>query len=72
LHDLVLFNIFSFLEHPVNDGKGRIKEILVLWHDINNRIGIREGFNKDISKEVNGQSKNMGILTNENNAFSFL
>jgi hypothetical protein len=67
-----LFNIFSFLEHPVNDGKRRIKEILVLWHNINNRISIREGLDKNISKEVNSQSKNMGILTNENNAFSFL
>lgn len=43
-NNLVLFDIFSFFEHTINDRERWMKEIFIFWNDINNCIRITERF----------------------------
>lgn len=48
--NIVLFDIFSFFKHSINDWERRVQKVLILRNDVNNWVGIRERFDENITE----------------------
>jgi len=70
--NLILFDVFSFFEHTVNDWKRRMKKILIFRYNIDDCIWIAERFKKNVPKEINCICQNVGILTNKYDSLTLI
>lgn len=48
--NIILFDIFPFFKHSINDRERGVQKVLILGNDVNDRVGIGERLDKNITE----------------------